>query len=72
MSRQILPIYHDEVVVGIEKGDRVYMPINMVKSVQVDLEHGTATLTLINNETIDVTPEQAGLFIHYNQIWRPL
>lgn len=64
-------IYIREVTVG-ENGDRVTLKLDDVKKIEVDLENGTAQATLSNDTVTPLTPAEAGLFIHYNSIWRPI
>ena len=66
-----ISIHMDKFPVG-EGDDRVILGLEDIKKIEVDLEKNTAKATLSNDEVIPMKPEEAVLFIHYNNIWRSI
>ena len=64
-------LYIDKITIGSE-GDRVTIGLEDVKKIEVDLEYERAQATLADDKVIPITPAEAVLFIHYNNIWRPI
>ena len=62
-------IFKNEMPIG-QAGARVVMPVNQVQAVIVDLPAHKCKLVLVDGTEIEVTEDEATLFIQNNKTWR--